>query len=554
MVGAAAVGAAAWPVGLLGRRVADWVVYRGRPDATAATGRMLARLGRLTTSASAPAILLDAAVDAVHLDAGRITGTWFEPVERGTVEHGAVFPVTYRGEELAILQLSPRRGESGFTARDRRVVAALVGQAAPALHGARTLAELRESRARLVTAREEERRRLRRELHDSLGPALSGLSLSAAALARRTGLPEATELHRDIQDVVHQTREIAYELRPPVLDDHGLVAAILDGTAHGDRSPSGSPHRNRSCYRPPSTSPRSGSSARRWPTLASTPTRAVSRSTWPSSTAGLRFRCPTTAVACHQPCDPGSGCTPSPNAPPSLAAPRATTAPHLGVGSWSHCRLRRPRNLDMSRVVVVDDHPLFRKGFIALLRAEGHDVVAEASDGVEAVTVVSAELPDVVLMDLSMPLRDGFEATARITAAHPNTKVVVITLFDDEASVVQALQAGASGYVSKQADPDQIIGAVEAVVHGAMWLGAGVARPALPATTSETLPGHLTAREATIADLLSRGLTNPMIAERLSLSTKTVANYVSAVILKLGATDRDEAARIVRMARRHRSS
>ena len=146
-----------------------------------------------------------------------------------------MFPVTYRGEELAILHLSPRRGESGFTARDRRVIAALVGQAAPALHGARTLAELRESRARLVTAREEERRRLRRELHDSLGPALSGLSLSAAALARRTGLPEATELHRDIQDVVHQTRDIAYELRPPVLDDHGLVAAILDGTRRSDR-------------------------------------------------------------------------------------------------------------------------------------------------------------------------------------------------------------------------------------------------------------------------------------------------------------------------------
>jgi signal transduction histidine kinase len=229
--GAAAVGAAAWPVGLLGRRVAAWVVYRGRPDATEATGRMLARLGERTTGASVPAIVLDAAVEAVYLDSGRIAGTWFEPVERGAVEHAATFPVTYRDEELAILHLPPRRGESGFTARDRRVLAALISYAAPALHGARTLADLTESRARLVTAREEERRRLRRELHDSLGPALSGLSLSAAALARRTGLPEASELQQDIQDVVHQTREIAYELRPPVLDDHGLVAAIVDRTA-----------------------------------------------------------------------------------------------------------------------------------------------------------------------------------------------------------------------------------------------------------------------------------------------------------------------------------
>lgn len=232
--GAAAVGAAAWPVGLLGRRLADWVVYRGRPDATDATGRMLARLGERETSQSVPAVVLDAAVDAVHLDAGRITGLWFEPVERGTLERGATLPVTYRGEELAVLQLSPRRGESDFTARDRRVLAALVSYAAPALHGARTLADLLESRARLLAAREEERRRLRRELHDSLGPALSGLSLSADALARRTGLPEATELHRDIKDVMHQAREIAYELRPPVLDDHGLVAAIVDRTVDDD--------------------------------------------------------------------------------------------------------------------------------------------------------------------------------------------------------------------------------------------------------------------------------------------------------------------------------
>jgi signal transduction histidine kinase len=178
--------------------------------------------------------VLDAAVDAVYLDAGRITGAWFEPVERGAVEDGTVFPAIYRGEELAVLQLSPRRGESGFTARDHQVIAALISHAAPALHGARTLADLLESRARLVSAREEERRRLRRELHDSLGPTLSGLSLSAAALARRTGLPEATELHRDIHDAVHQTREIAYELRPPVLDDHGLVAAIIDRTSDDD--------------------------------------------------------------------------------------------------------------------------------------------------------------------------------------------------------------------------------------------------------------------------------------------------------------------------------
>ena len=206
----------------------------------------------------------------------------------------------------------------------------------------------------------------------------------------------------------------------------------------------------------------------------------------------------------------------------------------------------------MSRIVVVDDHPVFRKGLAALLRSDGHDVVAEASDGQEAIALVEQERPELVLMDLSMPIRDGFEATAHITARYPDTRVVVITLFDDEASVVRALQAGASGYVSKQADPDQITGAVDAALRGAMWLGAGVARPPLPAQVADALPG-LTPRELIIADLLSRGLTNPMIAEQLCLSTKTVANYVSAVMLKLGAANRDEAARAIRSARSRQS-
>lgn len=203
----------------------------------------------------------------------------------------------------------------------------------------------------------------------------------------------------------------------------------------------------------------------------------------------------------------------------------------------------------MSRLVVVDDHPVFRKGLVALVRAAGHDVVGEAADGQEAVTVVAAERPDVVLMDLSMPGQDGFDATAHIVAAHPGTGVVVITLFDDEPSVARALEAGARGYVSKQADPDQILGAIDAVVSGAQWLGAGVARPALAGRPAAHLP-TLTRRELDVADLLSRGLSNGQIAERLALSRKTVANYVSAVLLKLGVETRVEAAAVVRDARR----
>jgi DNA-binding NarL/FixJ family response regulator len=202
----------------------------------------------------------------------------------------------------------------------------------------------------------------------------------------------------------------------------------------------------------------------------------------------------------------------------------------------------------VTRVVVVDDHPVFRRGLVGMLTASGHDVVGEARGGLEAVAVVAETGPDVVLMDLSMPDGDGFEATARITAEHPEVAVVVVTLFSDEASVARALEAGASGYLGKHAEPEHILGAVEAAGSGALLIGPGIERPAFGAALAggPTNPAGLTARELVVADLLGRGLTNPVIAGRLGLTTKTVANYVSSILLKLGAADRVEAARLLR--------
>lgn len=205
----------------------------------------------------------------------------------------------------------------------------------------------------------------------------------------------------------------------------------------------------------------------------------------------------------------------------------------------------------MIRVVVVDDHPIFRKGLVALLRASDLEVVGEAGTGLEALAVVDEAAPDVVLMDVSMPDLGGIEATEQLVVRHPDLRIVVITLFDDEATVARALRAGASAYVTKEASPEQILSAISAAASGALWLGPGVPR-VLPGAGADAaisgMPG-LTAREWAIAELVSRGLPNPVIAERLHLSVKTVANYVSIVTLKLGAQDRADAARIVRAAR-----
>ncbi|MBS1907062.1 MAG: response regulator transcription factor [Actinobacteria bacterium] len=206
----------------------------------------------------------------------------------------------------------------------------------------------------------------------------------------------------------------------------------------------------------------------------------------------------------------------------------------------------------MTRIVVVDDHPIFRKGLVALLTACEHDVVGEAGNGLEALAVVAETRPDVVLMDVSMPELDGIRATERLAAEHPGVRIVVITSFDDDATVRRALSGGADGYVTKQAGPDQILAAIAAAESGALLLGAGVPRPIAdpsPGTAASAVLATLTPRERAIADLVSRGLANPVIAERLFLSAKTVANYVSNVSVKLGATDRAELARIVRAAR-----
>ncbi len=202
------------------------------------------------------------------------------------------------------------------------------------------------------------------------------------------------------------------------------------------------------------------------------------------------------------------------------------------------------------RVMVVDDQALVREGLMTLLEAAADiNPVATAADGEEAVALCARHRPDVVLMDLRMPGLDGVEATRRIRASQPDTEIVVLTTHADEASILDALQAGARGYLTKDAGIAEIARAVHAaadhqalldpVVHSRLIAAASAAvRPAPPPAS---LPDELTPREAEVLSLIARGLSNREIASALVVSEATVKTHVNHVFAKIGARDRAQA-------------
>ena len=198
------------------------------------------------------------------------------------------------------------------------------------------------------------------------------------------------------------------------------------------------------------------------------------------------------------------------------------------------------------RVLVVEDHPLFRKGVVALLAAEPDlEVAGTAGSGEEAVVLAADLRPDVVLMDLQLPGMSGIEATRAIAGADPAARVLVLSLFEDEDSVFLALRAGARGYVLKDAGEEELTGAIRAVARGEAIFSRAIAGRVLayfaqPREAPKVFPA-LTDREREILGLIAQGHPNPSIARRLSLSPKTVANYVSAIFAKLQVADRAEA-------------
>src|SRR5256714_4098401 len=199
-----------------------------------------------------------------------------------------------------------------------------------------------------------------------------------------------------------------------------------------------------------------------------------------------------------------------------------------------------------ARVLIVDDQTLFRSGLARLLEEDPRvQVIGQAVDGADAVKKTAALKPDVVLMDIKMPNLDGIEATRKIMAEHPEVKVLVLTTFDADSYVLQALHAGASGYVLKNSQAEAIVSSILAVMSGERVMASAVANRGLNMLTGTTTPKEfydgLTAREIEILKLLAIGQANKQVARRLQDSVETVRNHVSNMYAKLQIYDRSQA-------------
>jgi DNA-binding NarL/FixJ family response regulator len=199
----------------------------------------------------------------------------------------------------------------------------------------------------------------------------------------------------------------------------------------------------------------------------------------------------------------------------------------------------------MIRLILADDHPVFARGLRAVLEAEPDvEVLAVAATGRDAYAAAQTHRPDVAVLDVTMPEGDGLTVCARMTAAGLPTRVLVLTMSDDDENVLAAMRAGAHGYTLKEAGPDAIVAAVRAVARGEAVFGAGVAVRMLQhfARTASAAPfPQLTEREHEVLRLLAGGADTATVARRLAVSGKTVRNHVSNIVTKLQVTDRSAA-------------
>ncbi len=197
----------------------------------------------------------------------------------------------------------------------------------------------------------------------------------------------------------------------------------------------------------------------------------------------------------------------------------------------------------MISVLIVDDHAMVRSGLEHLLAvADGIELIGTASNGEEAVVAVSELHPDVVLMDISMPVLDGIRATEQIMATNPATRIIVLTSFSDDRRIMAALRAGAAGYLLKHVGPDELLAAIRAAADGDAPLDPKAGRVLLQQQRELRPAQDLSGREEEVLRLVAAGLANKQIARKLEISERTVKAHLTNVFQRLGVTDRTQAA------------
>ena len=500
-------------------------------------------------------------VEVVAPDGGLLSATHGEPTSE--VQE---LDIAYRGDHVGRLVLPVLGVRSMLSRRDQGLLVDLVRQAAIAIRASLLASEVQESRERLVLGREDDRRRIRRDLHDGLGPALGGvaLRLQAADNAVETDPARARELvtlaRTEVREALDDVRRLVHDLRPPALDDLGLVAAVrqqaermraevavevvadeLTGLPAGvevaayrivsealanvvKHAEAGhaevrlDARRDRAGRRGVRRRPRDrrGRHRRRRAALAAGARRGARRPLRGDLPARGRHRRPGAAAARDHREEGGDD---------------VTEQERSGDGPI--------------RVMIVDDHPVYRDGLASLLDPLAEvDVVARASDGAEAVALAAELRPDVVVMDVQMPVLNGIDATRTITAAAPEVGVLVLTMGEDDGTVLAALRAGARGYLRKGAEQDEIVRAVTTVHGGGVVFGASLAARIAEVLTPTARPERpfpeLTERETEVLDLIAAGRSNGQIAQTLFLSPKTIRNNITSILAKLQATDRSE--------------
>ena len=345
------------------------------------------------------------------------------------------------------------------------------------------MSELQRSRERLIAAREEERLRLRRDLHDGLGPTLAALVFKVGLIRDSVRVDPARserlliELGRETKDAIADIRTLVYALRPPALDELGLVGAVreqaallaetagLDIVVESPELPELPPAVEVAAYRIVIEAL----------TNASRHANASRCDVDLRLADGLELDISDDGIGLADDCRPGVGLR-------SMRERAVRTRRALRRGAFSGRRHDDPRESpgrSMSgslRVLIADDHPLFRQGLRAALdETPGIDVVAEAADGAESVRLAIELAPDVVLMDLQMPELSGVDATRRILEARPETHVLVLTMFDGDSSVFAAIRAGAKGFLLKGADQQDVERAIRTVAAGEAVFGSAIA-------------------------------------------------------------------------------